>query len=73
VDVGEDGVAAGWVGWGRKLWGHSQLDPIVRGMNEVLLRAQVPLRCLDTRVAEQQLDLLKLATSRTAQLNRRAP
>jgi len=33
------------------LYGHPQLDPIVRRVHQILLRAQVPLGRLDARVA----------------------
>jgi hypothetical protein len=32
-------------------------------MNQILLRAEIPLRRLNRRVAQQQLDLLKLAAT----------
>lgn len=38
----------------------SQLDPIIRRLRQILSRAQVSLRGLDTSVAQEQLDLLQL-------------
>jgi len=52
---------------------HSQLDPIVWCMHQVLLRAKVPLSRLHGRMAKKKLYLLKLAASRPAQLCDRAP
>jgi type I restriction enzyme, R subunit len=46
----------------------NELDPIVRRVHQILLRAQVPLRRLHRGVAQQQLDLLKLAAGRPAHL-----
>ena len=43
-----------------------QLDRIVWGMNQVLFRAEIAFRRLNRCVAEEQLDLLKLATAGTA-------
>ncbi len=47
---------------------HSQFDPFVPRVHEVLRGSEVPLRRLDRRVADQQLDLLQFATSSSAQL-----
>jgi hypothetical protein len=52
---------------------HSQPNAIVLRMNEILLRAEVSLGGLNRRMAEQQLDLLKLATCATAHLRATAP
>jgi hypothetical protein len=41
---------------------HPQLDPVVRSMNKVLARTKIPLRRLNRGVAQQQLNLFKLAT-----------
>ena len=49
-----------------KLYGHSQFDRIIRRMNQILLRAKIPLRRLDRRMPEQQLDLLKLTAAGAA-------
>src|ERR1017187_7057624 len=49
-----------------------QLDPIVRRVSQILLGAEVPLGSLDRRVAQQQLDLLKLASGGATQFRRRA-
>ena len=45
---------------------HSQLDCIVRGVHKILLRAEIPFRRLNGSVAQQQLDLLKLAAAGAA-------
>jgi hypothetical protein len=37
-------------------------------VSEILFRAKIPLGRLDRRVTEQQLNLLKLAAGRAAQL-----
>ena len=52
---------------------HPQFDPVVRRMNQILFRTEIPLGRLDTRVAKKQLNLLKFAAGRAAQLRRRAP
>jgi hypothetical protein len=52
---------------------HLQLDPIIRRVDQILLGAEVPLRRLDRRVPEQQLDLLQLPARCPAQLRARAP
>jgi hypothetical protein len=46
---------------------HLQLDPIVRGVDQILFRPEVPLGRLHRRMAEEQLDLFKLPTSSPAQ------
>ena len=60
--------------------GHPQLDPVVRRVDQILLRAQVPLCRLHGCVAKEQLDLFKLTTggatefgSRAAAIMRRNP
>src|ERR1035441_1800593 len=40
----------------------SQFDAVVGGVHEILLRAEVPFGRLDGCVAQEQLNLLKLAT-----------
>src|ERR1035441_1485007 len=45
-----------------------QLDPVVRSMHQILFGAEVPLGRLDRCMAQQQLDLLKLAAGRAAHL-----
>src|ERR1700676_3139858 len=52
---------------------HSQPDRIIRRVHQILPRAQITLGSLDRCVAEQQLDLLKLATGCAAQLGTSAP
>src|SRR4030095_4883130 len=47
---------------------YPELDPIVRGMYQILLGSQIPLGRLHRRVAQQQLDLFKLAAGCAAQL-----
>jgi hypothetical protein len=39
---------------------HCQFDPVVRSVDQIQLGAEVPLGRLDRRMAQQQLDLLKL-------------
>jgi hypothetical protein len=58
---------------GAELHCHSELDPIVRRMHEILLRAEVQLGRLDRRMAKQQLDLVKLAASGAAHLRATTP
>jgi hypothetical protein len=43
----------------------SQLNPIVRRVYQILLRPEVPFGRLNGGVAQQQLDLLQLATRRS--------
>lgn len=50
------------------LYGHSQFDPVVRRVNQILLGTQVPFRRLNGSMPQQQLNLLKLATRRAAHL-----
>ena len=50
---------------------YSQLDPVVGRIHEILLRAEVSFGRLDRGMAEQQLDLLKLAARRSAELGAR--
>jgi hypothetical protein len=45
-----------------------QFDTIVRRMDQILLRSQVSFGRLHRRVAQQQLDLFKLAAARPAHL-----
>jgi len=51
----------------------TQLDAIVRRVDQILLRSQVPLGRLYRGVAQEQLDLLKLAARGPAQLRARPP
>jgi len=44
----------------------SQLDPVIRRMNKVLARSEVPLGSLHRCVAQQQLDLLQLTARGSA-------
>jgi hypothetical protein len=46
---------------GHVLHRHPQLDPIVWRIDQILLRAEVSLRRLHRRMAQQQLDLLQFA------------
>jgi hypothetical protein len=46
----------------------AEFEGVIRGMNEVLLRAEISLGRLDRSVAEEQLNLLKFATRRSTQL-----
>jgi len=57
-------------GWseGRCLYRHPQLDRVVRSVNQVLPGAEISLRRLHRSVAEEQVDLFKLATAGPAQL-----
>ena len=48
--------------------GHTQLDRIVRRMNQILLRAQISLGSLNGGVAQQHLDLLQFPAGSAAQL-----
>jgi hypothetical protein len=52
---------------------HSQLDPVVGRMNQILLCAQVPFRGLNRRVSQEQLNLLKFTAGGPAQLGARSP
>src|ERR1700693_443137 len=47
---------------------HSQLDRVIWGMNQILLGSEIALSGLYRRVPEEQLDLLKLAAGRPAEL-----
>ena len=47
---------------------YPQFDGVIWRMDQVLLRAQVPLGRLDRRVAQEQLDLVKLAARCSAEL-----
>ena len=44
----------------------SQLYPVIRCVNQILLRTQVPLGVLDRSVPKKQLNLLQLAAGRPA-------
>ena len=55
-----------------RLYQYPQLDSVVRCVNEVLFGSQIPLGRLDRRVAQKQLNLLKLPAGGAAQLCRRA-
>jgi hypothetical protein len=46
----------------------SQLDTVIRRMNQILFRTEISLRRLDRSVPEEQLDLLELASCSPAQL-----
>src|ERR1039458_7410399 len=46
----------------------SQLYPVIRCVNQILLRTQVPLGRLNRRVTQEQLDLLKLTAGSAAHL-----
>lgn len=62
-------VGAGIVGFRSSegwLDSHSQLDRVVRRLNQILFRAKIPFRRLNGRVPEEQLNLLKLAATGTA-------
>jgi len=50
--------------WGRRSNPRSERKPIVHRLPEVLLAAEVALRSLYGRVAQQELNLLKFATTR---------
>jgi hypothetical protein len=52
----------------QSLYGNPQLDSIIWCVNYVLARAEIPLGSLDGRMAQEQLDLLKLAIGRPTQL-----
>lgn len=47
---------------------HPQFDPVVGSVNKILASAKVALGGLDTRVAQQKLNLLQLATGCATQL-----
>lgn len=47
---------------------HPQPDCIVGCMNQILPRSKIPFGRLNWRVPQKHLDLLKLATGRSAQL-----
>ena len=51
-----------------ELYHHPQLDPVVRRVNQVLLRPEVSFGGLHRSVPEQQLDLLQFTARRAAQL-----
>ncbi len=50
----------------RGLHSHSQSDPVVRRVDEILFRTQVPLGRLNRSVAQEQLNLLQLAVGGAA-------
>jgi hypothetical protein len=50
------------------LYRDPQLDAIIGRVHEVLLRAQVPFRCLDRCVPKEQLDLLQFSAGGPAEL-----
>jgi hypothetical protein len=52
----------------RVLHRHSQFDPVIRSVDQILLRPEVPLGRLDGCVPEEQLNLLQFAARRAAQL-----
>ena len=52
---------------------HPQLDRIIGGINQILLRSQIPFGGLDRRVAEQQLNLLKLPAGGSAHFRAASP
>jgi len=43
--------------------GHSQFDCVVRRMNEILFCPEIPLGRLNGSMAEEQLNLFKLAAT----------
>ena len=47
---------------------HPELDAVVRRMDQILLRAQVPLRRLNQRMAQEHLNLLKFPAGDAAKL-----
>ena len=47
---------------------HSQLDPVIRCMHQILLGPQISFRGLDGNVTKKELDLLQLAARCSAQL-----
>ena len=63
--------AACWSRTGSRLDRHSQLDPIIWRVYEILSRTQIPLGGLDGLMTEQQLDLLQFAACRPTQLGAR--
>ena len=50
------------------LYLYLEFDRVVGRIHQVLPRTEIPLGCLNGCMAEQQLDLLKLTTSGSAQL-----
>jgi hypothetical protein len=52
---------------------HSQLDPVVRRVHQILLRTEIPLSRLDRGVAQQHLNLLQLPARSPAQFGGCAP
>src|SRR5580692_9332195 len=57
------------------LWLHigSEVKQIVHRMPEILFAAEIPFRCLDRCMAEQELNLLQFAAARVAQLRTGPP
>jgi hypothetical protein len=49
-----------------QLHSHSQLYRIVRGVNQILFRAEISFGRLDRSMAQEHLDLLKLAATGAA-------
>src|SRR6266849_1955948 len=53
--------------------GQSQLDAVIRRMHQILPRSQISFGRLYRRVAQKQLDLLKLAAGSAAHFRATAP
>ena len=66
-------VGIGFVSANSRLRRDSQLDPIIRRVDQILLRTEVPLGRLNRGVAQQQLDLFQCAAGRAAHLRAAAP
>ena len=58
--------------WDVRLHRNSKFDRVVRRVNQVLSRPEITLHRLYRRVAEEHLDLFKLAARCAAQLRARA-
>jgi hypothetical protein len=51
----------------------SQLDPIIWGVHQILLRTKVPLGGLNRRMSEEQLYLFQFSASRPAHFRAAPP
>ncbi len=52
---------------------HSNLDAIVDGLHQILLRAEVTFGGLNTRVSQQQLNLFQIPSGLSAKLGASPP
>jgi len=50
----------------------ADFDAIVDGLHQILFGSQIPLRCLNRRMSQEQLNLLEIASRFAAQLRARS-